>query len=432
MVHGDAVMSANEYPILGIDIGSTNIKCAMGVLGTNYIDIIAANTLPTLGIRDGLMEDSHALVDVIKQSIKRTVESASCEPKEALFCISSRHFYSVDTTGEVSISAGHVTHNDVLKVIEVCHKNTKVTDEHGENAFTISHTLPQRFYLDNNSASLSPWGQPALRMKVDAHLVYGQQRIIDEYWRVGAKVDLPMKDIVCDLLVQAEGLLTKSDLERHVAILDLGSETTKIMIFDQGAPVYFRNRFQGGIHLTREIKDQLGVSFDDAETLKIRYANVSAEASRDQSRIPIHTDAGPKRYIRREKLRRIIETELKENLSAIKVRLEKDRASSYLNGGIILSGGGANIKGLTELASEVLQCNVRVGRPQNPGTTDLVQAPQYAAVNGLVLSGLRGRYDQWYGIWRRDLKDIPSPKKRQRQFQSRTSFWKRLMAEFTL
>ena len=79
MVYGDAVMSANEYPILGIDIGSTNIKCAMGVLGTNYIDIIAANTLPTLGIRDGLMEDSHALVDVIKQSIKRTVESASCE-----------------------------------------------------------------------------------------------------------------------------------------------------------------------------------------------------------------------------------------------------------------------------------------------------------------------------------------------------------------
>ena len=92
-----------EHPLLGIDVGATNIKCAMGVKGPDYIDIISVYTLPTLGIRDGLMEDPDSLIDVIKQGMLRAEVGASCKPKEAFISISSRHFYTLDSSALICL-----------------------------------------------------------------------------------------------------------------------------------------------------------------------------------------------------------------------------------------------------------------------------------------------------------------------------------------
>ena len=411
-----------EHPLLGIDVGATNIKCAMGVKGPDYIDIISVYTLHTLGIRDGLMEDTDSLIDVIKQGMLRAEAGASCKPKEALISISSRHFYTLDSSALIPITEGHVTHKDILRSIEACHaqhhKHTKGINNQSD--FVITHTLPQQFYLDDQTSSLSPWGQPAFQMKLDAHLIYGHQKTLSRYWEMGQKANLPLKDIMCGLLVQAEGLLARNDLDGYVSILDLGSETTKIMIFHQGRPIYFHSRFQGGLNLTKEIQHRLKVSFDDAENLKLQHGAVRSEITRGSERIPLYGEE-PIRYIPQERLIRIIERTLTENLSAIRVRLEKDGMERYLDGGVILSGGGANIEGLDRLTSEILRCAVRVGKPQNPGTTDLVQAPQYATVNGLILAGLRRRYDGWFSSWKRPVSQVPPP--HQPSFIRSSSWW---------
>lgn len=410
-----------EHPLLGIDVGATNIKCAMGVKGADYIDIISVYTLPTLGIRDGLMEDADSLIDVIKQGMLRAEVGASCKPKEALISISSRHFYTLDSSALIPITEGHVTHKDILRLVQACHQQLQAKKGSTERTdFVITHTLPQQFFLDEQVASLSPWGQPAFQMKLNAHLIYGHQKMLNRYWEVGKSAGLPLKDVMCGLLVQSEGLLSRHDLEGYVSILDLGSETTKVMIFHHGRPIYFHSRFQGGLHLTKEIQHRLKVSFDDAENLKLQYGAVRSEIKRDSDRIPIYGEE-PMRYIPQERLIRIIERSLTENLSAIRVRLEKDGMDRYLEGGIILSGGGANIEGLDRLTSEILRCAARVGKPQNPGTTDLVQAPQYATVNGLILAGLRKRYDGWFSSWQRPISSIPSP--HQPRFIQSSSWW---------
>lgn len=416
-----------EYALLGVDIGATNIKCAMGVRNedTHVIDIISAYTVPTLGIRDGFMEDRDALLDVIRQGINRVQDSALCKPKEVLFSISSRYFYTLDVSASVPISEGHVTHKNVLHLIEACH--TAALQLNGSNAnYAITHTLPQNFILDAQNTSLSPWGKPALQVDLNAHLVYGHKETINAFWDLGDTLKLPMRDISCNLLVQAESLLSKKDLEKSVAILDIGSETTKVMIFNEGRPIYFHSRFQGGTHITQEIQHQLNISnFDDAENLKLMHGVIRSEGGREMPRIPIYNE-GPTRYIRQETLTRILERALTENLSAIRVRLEEDQMDHYLKGGVILSGGTSNIRGLDRLTAEILQTTARIGLPIQSGVKDLVHAPQYAAVNGLVLAGLRERYNSWFSIWRRPLKSVPIPYSRY-EITHYKSWWKRLL-----
>jgi cell division protein FtsA len=415
-----------EYALLGVDIGATNIKCAMGVKSedTQQIDIISAYTVPTIGIRDGFMEDRDALVDVINQGIMRVQDSALCTPNEALFSISSRYFFTRDIQGNVSISDGHVTQKDILRCVEDCHANAHRAQEAESGGYAISHSVPQQFILDRQNPSLSPLGRPALNLDLRAHLFYGHKEITNAFWSLGeASLKLPLKDVVCDLLVQAEGLLSQRDLETSVMILDMGSETTKVMIFNEGRPIYFHSRYQGGFHLTQEIQQQLNLDhFDDAENLKFMHGVIRDDVSRETPRIPIYT-TGPTRYIRQETLTRILERVLTENLSAIRVRLEEDRVDHYLRGGVILSGGSANILGVERLASEVLQTTSRIGKPIQTGVKDLVQAPQYASVNGLILGGLKRRYDTWFGAWKRPIRTIPAVHQARLRADSR-SWWR--------
>jgi cell division protein FtsA len=415
-----------EYPLLAIDIGAHNIKCAIAVRNeeTQVIDIISVYTVPTLGIRDGFMEDRDALIDVIQQGIHRVQDSALCVPKEAIFSISSRHFFGLDVYADTGILDGRVTHKDMIKSVDLSHKS--VSQKSLTNGYAITHTLPQRFMLDKDVASLSPLGQPALNMQLYAYLMYGHKETINAFWGLGDRLKLPLKDVVCDILVQAEGCLTHHDLQGYITLIDIGNETTSVMIFESGRPIYFHSRFQGGIHLTQEIQNQLKISyFDDAEALKLKHGIVRYEGDRDSPRIPIYHD-GPTRYVRQETLTRILERSLTENLSAIRVRIEEDQVSEYLSGGVILTGGSSNIRGIERLASEVLQTNARVCIPTQAGVKDLVQAPQYATVNGLALAGLKERYHAWFSTWRNSLSTIPAVGSKQ-FLHSKKNWWKRIL-----
>ena len=97
----------------------------------------------------------------------------------------------------------------------------------------ITHTLPQSYILDGQPASLSPLGLPALKLNLHAHLFYGHRETMNAFWGLGESLKLPIKDLMCDLLVQQEGLLTKHDLLGPITILDMGSETTSVMMFNQ-------------------------------------------------------------------------------------------------------------------------------------------------------------------------------------------------------
>jgi cell division protein FtsA len=401
-----------ERGLVGVDIGAANIKCALGILDqrADLIDIIATSSVPTMGLREGKVTDIKALTRAINEGVNRVKNHGQCEIDQLMISISSRYFYTLDTASTVDISEGRVTHRDVLDAVRACHEDA-LHAQAAQGGYGITHTLPQQYLLDHQAIDVPPWSQPALHLGLKAHLVYGHRDTMNTIWRLKRDLDATrLEDVVVDLLAQSEGVLNPDEPSECAAVLDIGSETTKVLLLRKGKPVFLFNRLQGGVHLTNEIQRQLKIrDFDDAEQLKIRYGQVYVDAhERSEPRIPLETE-GPRRYIRQESLARILERALTENLSALRVRLEEAGVADLLEGGVILTGGTANIPGICTLAGDILQTKVTLGVPQQNGVKDLVQAPQYATVNGLVVAGFKRRFNHWFSVWSRDLKDIPNP-----------------------
>ena len=400
-----------ENGVVGVDIGATNIKCALGLsdLARKQIDIVAVTTVPTIGVYDGMITHRDQLLLAIKEGIRRLKENAQCNVERIIISVSSRHFYTLDAGSAVSISEGRVTHSDVIKVVRSCHEDAPQAKA-SQGGYRITHTLPKDFLLDHQVTDLPPWTQPALQLGLKAHLVYGHRETLAQVWHLKESLRSPLMDVTCDLLAQLEGIMPRDADHKSFALLDMGSETTKVLLIREGKPVFFFCRMQGGLHISQEIQRQFKISdFDEAEHLKITYGRVYLEASeKRENRIPIHGE-GPVRFVRQESLSRILERSITENLSALRVRLEEAGVSSILSGGVYLTGGSANIEGICELASDILQTSVQIGRPQQRGVKDLVKLPQYATVNGLVIAGILERHNDWFSSWDRELSEIPPP-----------------------
>ncbi len=401
-----------ERGIVGLDIGASNIKCALGLINhddTEQIDIIASATVPTVGISDGIITHRDHLLLAIKEGVRRLKENSQCDVEQIIISISSRHFYTLDTGSIVNISEGRVTHQDVLRVVQSCHEDAPQAKA-SQGGYGITHTLPKEYSLDHQVTNEPPWSQPALLLGLKAHLVYGHKETLTQMWHLQESLRAPLIDVTCDLLAQFEGVIPPQETRSTAALLDMGCETTKVLLVRDGKPVFFYCRMQGGVHISREIQRQFKISdFDEAEYLKLHYGKVYLGShEKSENRIPIHGD-GPVRFIRQESLSRILERSITENLSALRVRLEEAGVSAILSGGVYLTGGGANLKGICELASDILQTKVQLGRPQQRGVKDLIIQPQYATVNGLIIAGLRKRHNHWFSSWNRPLSEIPPP-----------------------
>ena len=415
---------SRERGLVGIDIGASNIKCALGIIDADeeYIDMIAATSIPTMGISEGVVVRRDLLFNAIQEGIDRIKERSQCEIVNTIISISGRYFYTLDAASTIKILEGRVTHRDVLKAVSSCHADAEAQSSQG--SYGVTHTLPQRFLLDHEPTKLLPWAQPALYLGLKANLIYGHRDTLNSIWRLERHLPAPLLDVLPDLLVQAEGLFEGDELPKEAAILDIGSATTKVLLIRDHKPFFLFSRFQGGEHLTQEIQRQLKIEdFHDAEQLKLRYGRVYLDAhERNDTRLPLQTD-GPVRYIRQESLARILERALTENLSALRVRLEEAGVASTLNSGVVLTGGSGNIPGICSLAGDILQTRVTLGTAKQKGVKDLVLAPQFATVNGLIIAGLKRKHDIWFSCWNRELEEVPNPTRKRR---SGETLWQKI------
>ena len=408
-------MTFEEYPLLAIDIGTSLIKCAMGVRNqeSGVIDVIASTVRPSVGLSGDKVSDRAMLQDVLQSAIDQVVEYAMCLPKEAVISVSARFSVSVSVTSSVPISNGQVTHTDVKKLIERCQREASSVSD----AYQVSHVIPLQFSLDGQLATLSPWGQAASHLSLKASVVYAKRDIYNVLWSckealtVGnaqlKRRPLPLRDVTDDVSVLSSSVLTSQEREEIVTVIDMGAELTKVVIFDHGRPIYTHCDFKGGRHLSRTLQKDLHLdSFHEAERVKVESGSLSSDLNAPRIRM---RSGGQVKFKQQSTLSRHLERAVKQQLSALRVRLQQDQVWSYVQRGVILTGGGAQLKGLASQAESVLQSPVRVGAPTQSGVCDLVYGPHYATLNGLVNAGLTGYYDAWFACWTRPISQVPPP-----------------------
>jgi cell division protein FtsA len=386
--------------VLGIDIGSYDIKFAMGLQNEEDIDIIAVSSIPTQGFSKGEITSYDRLSEVLTLGIERVIDSASCKPSQTAICLSSRLFFGLNAVSPLSsISGGVISHANITQLLQSGHQY--YTQQHGITN-RITHTIVQNYEIDQKQKVDYPWSKPALTLKAEMFLLFTHKSIIEAFNKLTKITGLVPTDIMCDQLALSQTMYHSNE-HRQFAFLDIGADCTKLMIFNDQKPYYFKTFHQAGNDINELIENKFDVSSDEAEFLKIKFAKVCDQVNEDQKIILAHPK-NPKQ-ISQYQLNLVVENYLREVFSNIRVKLEQEQIDLH-NTIMVLSGGTALLKGIVSLAEEVFKIEVKLVKPTQSGTKDLVLPPQFATVNGLVLSVLRNKHNQWFSTWLRSLNEI--------------------------
>ncbi len=386
-------MASSDRIIAGLDLGTSNIKCVIGVQrAEGTVDIVGTGSHPAVGIKNGAVCSAEDVVRSIRAAVEEAEMMAGCDIAEVFVSISGRHLDSFNSNGIVRVAAEQVTDEDVRRVIDVA-KAHKLPDHH-----RVLHVVPQEFLLDHQVGVQRPVGMSGVRLEVQAHVLVGDGKCTDALEACCQQAGLRVIDIVLAPLAQAEALLTPSGREMGVALLDIGGDTTDLAVFHRGSVVHTALLPIGGEHVTADIKDCLNVPTAEAEHLKQTHGCALAALVDPDATVELPGVGGRRpRTIKRSLLCEVIEARVEEILKLVHQELEHQLYLDLLRGGLVLTGGMANLEGMTELAEQVMDMPAVRGAPKDlHGLVEVVQHPRYSTGTGLVQYGLRQKNQHWF------------------------------------
>lgn len=398
---------SREKIVASLDLGDHRIKCVIALQhGDGQVDIIGTGVHPANGIQNGQIRNPEQVELAIRAAVREAELMAGCSIAEVFVTASTRHFESFDSTGMTRIAEEAVTAQDVRQAIDMAAAVRMGPDQR------VMHVVPQEYIVDGERGVTDPLGMPGVRLEVRAHLVLGRTAPLEAVRTCCEGAGLTVLDVFMAPLAQGEALLTPQGRDVGVALIDIGSDTTNIAVFENGALAHTAVLALGGEHVTSDIRDCLTTPVAEAENLKRAHGTAIAHVLDPEEIVEVPGVGGRRpRQVRRALLCEIIEARVAEIFRLVAEELAQAGYAEGLAGGVILSGGTANLHYIEELAEEALALPVARGCPKDlHGLVDVVSNPKYATSTGLVLCGLQDRSAAWFGTWG----DKP---------QRRKSFW---------
>jgi cell division protein FtsA len=392
-----------EVIAAGLDLGDSRIKCVIALRHADgQVDVIGTGVYPANGFQSGAVQSPEEAVAAIRKAVEEAELMAGCEIHEVYISASSRYFETFDSTGMTRIQGEAVTETDVRAAIDMAEAVRMGPDQR------ILHVIPQEYVIDGQRGIRQPLGVPGVRLEVRAHLVLGNAPVLDAIEVCCRKAGLTVLDTFMSPLAQAEALLTTQSRDVGVALVDIGSDTTDVAVYERGAIAHTAVLAIGGDHVTADIRDCLNTPTAEAEHLKRAFGTALAHVVDPEEIIEVPGVGGRRpRPVKRALLCEIIEARIEEILRLVADELVRagyredpngdgSRRPRELAGGVILTGGTASLHYIEELAEHTLQMPAARGTPRDlQGLVDVIADPKYATATGLVLAGLRDRSREW-------------------------------------
>jgi cell division protein FtsA len=383
-------LTRKERHIVALDIGSTKTCALIGEQADDgSVKFAALGAAESKGWRKGQIVN----LDLAVSSIRRAVEEAEAivgvPVESALVGVAGTHVRGVNSRGGVTIGAKprDVQREDVRRAIEAARGVTLPEDRE------VLHVLPQEFFLDGQDNIRDAIGMLGQRLEANVHIVTSSgsatQNIVTAANRAGVRVD----DTVLEPLASAEACLTQDERELGSCLLDIGGGTTELIAFSGGVVRHTAAIPVGGDHFTNDLAVGLRTPIPEAEKIKREHASAVRELAAQDLAIEIASVGDrPPRTVFARMLADIVEPRGQELLMLIRDELRRGGMESQIPAGIILTGGGAHLRGFLELTERVFNLPVRIASPR--GLADMsedVTRPEYATAVGLVLYGARTR-----------------------------------------
>lgn len=386
-------MARSQRYVVAIDLGSTKVSCVVGEVKENgAIEVLGVGRTPSKGLRRGTIVNLDAAVDALKAAVEEAETMATVSVERALVGISGPHIRGFNSRGVVAVSGREreVTPADVHKVLESARSVSLPPDR------AIFHVVAQEFTVDDQEGIGDPVGMTGSRLEANVHLVTGSTTAVHNLTACVNRAGIEVADVVLDQLAVAESVLKAEEKELGVALVDIGGGSTQVAVFDRGAVRHTAVIPMGGEHFTNDIAVGLRTPIAEAEQIKTQYGCAIARMVDDDETIGVPTLGGKKpRRLSRQILCEILQPRSEELFSLVAGEIERCGYEGALSAGVVLTGGGAQLEGLVEIAEQVLDLPVRAGAPSGVGgLVDLVSSASYATPVGILLYGASHRAPQ--------------------------------------
>ena len=379
--------------IVGLDIGTTKIACFVGVRGENErVKILGFGKTESTGVEHGVVKNVKEASEAIRRAVDEASEQANVVIEEVWVGIAGQHIKSRPSQGSVMIPPEHelIEQEDVDRLTSDQY-NTML--EPGEE---IIHVFAQQYYVDNDALSreVPPVGVAGKVLKADFHMVTGNVQNLQYIKLAVARAGLKIKGVVLEPVASAKAVLDDSDRDAGVAMVDIGGGTTDIAIFHDRIIRDTTVLPLAGNAITNDIREGCNILRKQAESLKVKFGSclVQAVPENDVISIPgIRSQAPREIYVKT--LAGIINARTKMILEQVDYVIKLSGFNKKLIAGIVLTGGGAQLKNIKELCELVTATDTRIGIPNEHLEPDSVNYnelmhPMYATGIGLVLYGL--------------------------------------------
>lgn len=375
-----------------IDIGTTKI-CVLIAINTSQgdIEVIGLGQHPSYGLKKGVVVNIAKTVDSISKALKQAEEMSGCKVEYATVGISGGHIQSLNSTGVVAVKNEEISQEDIDRVIEAAKAVAIPQDQE------ILHVLPQYFKVDGQDLILDSLGMSGVRLEAQIHIITGAiasaQNIIKSCELAGVKV----ADIVLEQLASSDAVLTESERELGVGILDIGGGTSDFAIYKDARIMHSKVIPIAGNHFTNDLAIGLGIPISQAEELKKKYGFVWEDRYLDLEKDKLDIDLGYQgktKTVDTYSLYEVLQPRAEEVFDFLVDEVVKFRLKSFMPSGLVLTGGGSMLAGMKELAQNRFNLPVRIGVPVryskiNSGNIsvvpDLLKNPIYATSYGLLI-----------------------------------------------
>ncbi len=379
----------SEPIVAALDIGTAHTTAIVAAVHGDLprapmLRILGVARTRTMGLRRGVVSDIEEATRSIRKAVEEASRVAGVAPESLYVGIAGEHVRAMCSTGVVAISGSEISRPDVERVNEVARAMAIPQDRE------LLHAIPQEYRVDKADGIRDPVGMIGTRLETEMYLVtigsspaMNLRKSID---RAGYKV----RELVLEPLASALAVLNEEEKELGVALVELGAGTTDLAVFHEGKIRHLGTMPYGGNSVTADLVQGLGITQADAEQLKEAYGCAYEPlVSPDQLIALPATATHGERHLSRELMTHIIHQRMDEIFDRVQRDIQTAGYAGKLNAGLVLTGGGAALEGISELAADVFGVGVRVGVPgaKIGGLTETVGEPAYATAVGLALYG---------------------------------------------
>lgn len=370
--------------IAGLDLGTTKVCAVIAEKNEdNKIDILGFGVAPSEGLHKGLVANITKTSDAIRNAFSIAANRAGIEVKFVNVGVAGEHITSMRLRNYVTISSEdkEITKSDLDRL------DADVRTMNIPSDRQILHIIPEEFIVDGQGEIENPIGMCGYKLEAANHIVLASVPAIQNIKKSVERSGLQIQDYILQPIASSSSVLEDSEKDLGVVLIDIGGGTTDIAIFHNRAIKHSKVIGVAGNQVTNDIRESLGIVTEEAENLKREYGYATENAIiKDHDIIIKGVGARGNAKIQISLLTQIISLRMRELFVLIDNEIRNSGFKNKIKAGVVLTGGGALLKGCTELAEEVFGMPARIGVPQDLGSglSREIESPEFATVAGLI------------------------------------------------